>query len=186
LRSWKPVGSARAIVVVVHGFNAHSGYYEWVGEQLTGRGLAVYALDLPGRGKSEGERFYVNDIEDYAEDVDDVVNLAKSRERGRSVFLLGHSAGGVVACIYSAAMVRADERLKRAFPQIALPVLIMHGTDDEVTKPSGSQFFYDTTGSADKTLKMYPRHFHDLLNDLGKEAVVADIQEWIATHLSSS
>jgi acylglycerol lipase len=64
LRSWKPVGSARAIVVVVHGFNAHSAYYEWVGEQLTGRGLAVYALDLPGRGKSEGERFYVNDIED--------------------------------------------------------------------------------------------------------------------------
>jgi alpha-beta hydrolase superfamily lysophospholipase len=49
LRSWKPMGSARAIVVVVDGFNAHSGHYEWVAEQLTSRGLAVYPLDLRGR-----------------------------------------------------------------------------------------------------------------------------------------
>ena len=52
---------------------------EWTAEQLTGRGLTVYALDLRGRGRSEGERFYVNDIEEYARDISDVVDLAKSR-----------------------------------------------------------------------------------------------------------
>jgi hypothetical protein len=35
--------------------------------QCPANGLAVYALDLRGRGKSEGERFYVEKIEDYAE-----------------------------------------------------------------------------------------------------------------------
>ena len=52
-----------------------------------------------------------------------------------------------------AAMVRADERLKTEFALITLPVLILHGTKDEAAKPSGSQFFYDTAGSADNLLR---------------------------------
>ena len=47
------------------------------------------------------------------------------------------------------------------------------------TNPSGSQFFYDTTGSTDKTLKLYEGHYHDLLNDVDKEIVMADINDWI-------
>jgi acylglycerol lipase len=40
-----------------------------------------------------------------------------------------------------AAMVRADERLKKDFPLITLPVLILHGTLDKNTKPGGSKHF---------------------------------------------
>ena len=76
-----------------------------------------------------------------------------------------------------AALVRADERLKSEFPLIKLPVFILHGTADKVTKPSGSQEFYDKAGSKDKTLKLYEGHYHDLLNDIGKEQVMADIIE---------
>jgi len=257
-RSWRPKDPPRGVVVIVPGFNSHSGYYEWVGQQLAGRGLAAYALDLRGRGKSDGERFYVERFADYVADVAAFVTLAKSRESGLPVFLLGHSAGGVVACIYTiehqaelaglicesfahqvpapdfalavlkglshlaphahllrlknedfsrdpavvaamnhdpliagetqpletlAEMVRADERLKREFPLITLPVLILHGTADKATKPSGSQFFFDTAGSADKTLKLYDGHFHDLLNDVGKETVMADITRWLEAHV---
>ena len=78
-----------------------------------------------------------------------------------------------------AEMVRADERLKKEFAQITLPVLILHGTKDKAAKPAGSQFFYDKAGSKDKTLKLYDNAYHDLLNDLGKETVMADIQEWV-------
>jgi len=258
LRSWQPEGEVRAVVAIIHGFNSHSAYYEWVAGQLVGRGLAVYALDLRGRGRSQGERFYVNDFAEYTSDVDGMITLARSRQSGVPVFLLGHSAGGVVGCIYTlehqaqlagficesfahqvpapdfvlsvfkglshltphahllhlknedfsrdpavvkrmnedpliagetqpaqtlAQMVIADERLKREFPLIALPVLILHGTADKATRPSGSQLFYDTAGSADKTLKLYEGYFHDPLNDLGKEAVMADIQNWIEQRL---
>jgi alpha-beta hydrolase superfamily lysophospholipase len=62
-------------------------------------------------------------------------------------------------------------------------VFILHGTVDKATVPSGSQFFYDTVGSKDKTLKLYDGHFHDLLNDLDKEAVMADVKGWIDTRL---
>ena len=78
---------------------------------------------------------------------------------------------------------RADERLKKEFPLITLPVLIIHGTADKATKPSGSQLFYDTAGSKDKTLKLYEGHFHDPLADIGKEQVMADITGWIDKHL---
>jgi alpha-beta hydrolase superfamily lysophospholipase len=83
-----------------------------------------------------------------------------------------------------AELARADERLQREFPLITLPVLILHGTLDKVTKPSGSQLFYDTTGSADRTLKLYDGHYHDLLHDLDKEKVMADIGRWINARVS--
>ena len=69
--------------------------------------------------------------------------------------------------------------LHREFPLIKLPVLILHGTEDKATNPSGSQFFYDNAGSTDKTLKLYEGHYHDLLNDVDKEIVMADIHDWI-------
>jgi alpha-beta hydrolase superfamily lysophospholipase len=258
VRSWRPAANARGLVVIVPGFNSHSGYYGWVAEQLVAAGLVVYALDLRGRGQSDGERFYVEKFTDYVDDVSALVTVAKSREPGLPTFLLGHSAGGVVACLYAldhpreltglisesfaheipapdfalavfkglgfvaphahilhlkneifsrdpkavqlmeadpliahetqptktlAEMVRADERLKKEFSSMTLPVLILHGTADKATKPSGSQRFYDTVGSEDKTLKLYDGHFHDLLNDLDKDVVMADIKSWIVRHL---
>jgi alpha-beta hydrolase superfamily lysophospholipase len=85
-----------------------------------------------------------------------------------------------------AELVRADERLKREFPSITLPILILHGTEDKVTKPAGSQLFYDTAGSADKTLKLYEGHAHDLLNDLDREKVMGDIVGWVNAHLPNA
>ena len=257
-RSWRPDGKARGVVVLSHGFNSHSGYYLWVAEQLLASGLSVYALDYRGRGKSDGERYYVEKFSEYQGDLDLTVKLARSREPGLPIFILGHSAGGVIACNYVldnqadiaglicesfaykvpapdfalsvlkglshlaphahvlklkkedfsrdpkvtrallddplladevqptrtvAEMVRADERLKRDFGQFTLPLLIIHGTRDTVTRPEGSKEFYANAGSKDKTLKLYEGYFHDPLSDIGKEAVMNDIRSWIGAHL---
>ena len=82
VRSWRPGTDARGVVVIVPGFNAHSGHYAWTAKQLTQSGYAVYALDLRGRGQSDGERFYVEKLADWVSDVGTVVTLAKSREPG--------------------------------------------------------------------------------------------------------
>ncbi len=99
-RSWPVEGSPRAVMILIHGFNAHSGYMVWPGEQLSARGFACYALDLRGRGKSEGERFYVEEFSDYLGDVNTLVEIARSENPGLPVFVLGHSAGGVIATSY--------------------------------------------------------------------------------------
>jgi len=41
-RSLRPKEKPHAFVVIVPGFNAHSGYYEWAAEQFVAAGLAVY------------------------------------------------------------------------------------------------------------------------------------------------
>ncbi len=82
-----------------------------------------------------------------------------------------------------AALVRADERLHDHFEEITLPVLILHGTEDHATVCRGSEYFHAHAGSADKTLKLYEGHYHDLLNDIGKEGVLTDIAGWIEARL---
>jgi alpha-beta hydrolase superfamily lysophospholipase len=85
-----------------------------------------------------------------------------------------------------AEMVRADERLKKEFPSFTLPVLILHGTADKATRPNGSRRFFDRAGSKDKTLKLYEGYFHDLLNDVGKDAVMTDIRNWVAMRVGAA
>ena len=61
----------------------------------------MHAVDLRGRGRSEGERLYVESFADYVSDLAAVVEKARLHDPALPVFLLGHSAGGVVACFYA-------------------------------------------------------------------------------------
>ena len=45
-KSWQPEGKPRGIMILIHGFNAHSGYMVWPAEQFAAKGFVVYALDL--------------------------------------------------------------------------------------------------------------------------------------------
>lgn len=258
VRCWRPPEAPRAIVAICHGVNSHGGQYEQTAKRLVAAGHAVYAIDLRGRGRSEGPRYFVEDIAGYTDDLGTMIAMAKARDPGVPVFLLGHSAGGVVSCTWAlahqaeiaglvcesfafqvpapapvlalvkflsrflpnlpvlklrnhdfsrdpaavavldadpltrnevqpamtvAALVRANDRLRREFATLTLPVLIMHGTADKVTLPAGSVFFHATVGSRDKTLRLYEGHYHDLLNDVGKDQVLADILHWIDARL---
>ena len=99
-RSWTSENVIRGIMILVHGFNSHSGYFGWAAEQFASNGFAVYALDHRGRGKSEGERFYVEKFSDWLEDVDKLSDIARSENAGVPVYMLGHSVGGVIASSY--------------------------------------------------------------------------------------
>ncbi len=88
-------------MVIAHGFNSHSGFYTWVAEQLVNSGFSVYALDHRGRGKSGGERYFIDNMSEYVDDVATFIQKAKVKQPGLPVFLLGHSAGGVISCTYA-------------------------------------------------------------------------------------
>ena len=84
-----------------------------------------------------------------------------------------------------AELVRADERLKKENPLIKLPVLILHGTLDKATKPSGSHALSRhrrrLCRQDSETVRAVP--FHDPLNDLDKKVVMADILAWLDARL---
>jgi alpha-beta hydrolase superfamily lysophospholipase len=71
-----------------------------------------------------------------------------------------------------------DERMDEVF----VPLLILHGEDDEITDPNGSRALYDRTRSADRTLRIYPKLVHDLVHEPEKGRVLTDINEWTVTH----
>jgi len=101
LRTWKPNGKSKAAIVICHGVNSHGGQYTWTAENFIRRGFIVYALDLRGRGLSEGERFFVENISEYVADLSGAISIARTYNPGLPVYLLGHSAGGVVSCTYA-------------------------------------------------------------------------------------
>lgn len=60
-----------------------------------------------------------------------------------------------------------------------LPVLIMHGSQDKLTNPDGSRRFYEACGSRDKTLKIYDGAYHELTNEINKNEILADMENWL-------
>ncbi len=100
-RHWEPAGTSKANLVICHGVNSHGGQYIRAGEDFASRGFAVTALDLRGRGKSDGERFYAESIDEYVSDLGQAIEFGRSKHPDRPVYLLGHSAGGVTSVSYA-------------------------------------------------------------------------------------
>lgn len=80
-------------------------------------------------------------------------------------------------------LINAMERLRPQLDRIKLPVLILHGTDDRLSEPAGSDMLYDRAGSADKTYQRYEGFYHEVFNEPGKEQVLADIESWLLDHV---
>ena len=93
--------SPRAAVVLAHGYAEHCGRYEHVGDALSGAGLSTWALDHLGHGRSEGERADMGPIEVSLGNLDRFIDLVTAEVPGVPVFLLGHSAGGLLAVAYA-------------------------------------------------------------------------------------
>ncbi|MDJ0794069.1 MAG: alpha/beta hydrolase [Woeseiaceae bacterium] len=75
-----------------------------------------------------------------------------------------------------------DDTLARA-GDVTVPLLTMHGDADKLTSPAGSEEFHANAGSADKTLKMYPGLFHEVFNEPERDAVLADLGNWLEARL---
>ncbi len=99
---WLPAGGVRGTVQVVHGASEHSGRYGRLAAALTARGLAVYAMDLRGHGRTAEEtgagRFGAGaGAEALLDDVGLLQELITAEHPGVPRLLLGHSMGSIVA-----------------------------------------------------------------------------------------
>ena len=256
-RVWKTNNNPRGIVLLVHGLNSHSGYFQNLALRLVANDLEVYAMDLRGRGHSDGERYYIADYRNIIADINELLRIA-SAQPPLPIFLFGHSAGSVFTSVYASLyqdklqgmisesiayqlpapplalelikvlallipharlvrlknadfsrdnsvvntmnndpllvnekqpaktmqqLLRASDLLRKDMSRITLPVLILHGTADNATRPGGSEYLMQHVSSIDRELKLYEGHYHDLLNDLDNEVVLQDIINWLNQRL---
>jgi len=257
---WLPQETPRAALVIIHGIGEHSGRYMHVVNYLGPRGYAIYAFDHRGHGRSEGQRGFINDWNEFREDLRTFVTLVQQKTSDNlPLFILCHSMGGVIGLDYclhypqgltgviasapaigdvavhpviwflarlldrvwpnfsmspqsgvkwkisrDAAVLEATrndtlchnkatprlgvqikntvEWIQSHAPEWKLPLLVIHGTDDNIASPEGSRRFVQHITFPDVQFNEYEGGYHELFNDIIRDQVLADVAEWLQKH----
>ncbi len=96
-RAWVPTMPAQKALVLFHRGHEHSGRFQQFVEDLSLEGIAVFAWDARGHGRSPGERGYASDFSCVIRDMDCFMRFI-SREYDipfQEMIALGHSVGAV-------------------------------------------------------------------------------------------
>ncbi len=100
-QAWVPIArETRAVLVNLHGLGDHSSLYPTIASYFPPRGVAVYAYDMRGNGRSPGQRGYLRNWEEYRGDLHAFFAHLRQWAPGLPVFVLGHSLGGLVVLDY--------------------------------------------------------------------------------------
>lgn len=97
---WTPDVEPRGVVVLSHGLGEHARRYDHVAQRFGQAGLATYALDHRGHGRSGGKRVQVRSIDEYTGDFDILAKTAAAEVPGVKRVALGHSMGGGIVFAY--------------------------------------------------------------------------------------
>jgi alpha-beta hydrolase superfamily lysophospholipase len=101
-QAWLPAASpVRAVIVNLHGLGDHSGLYPNLATYFPSRGIAVYAYDMRGNGRSPGQRAYLRSWQEFREDLHLFLGQVRQWQAGLPLFLLGNSLGGLVVLEYA-------------------------------------------------------------------------------------
>ncbi len=79
-------------------------------------------------------------------------------------------------------LVHGSRDVKARLADLKMPILIAHGGDDHICPPSGAPILHQGIGSPDKTLKVYDGMYHEVHNEIGREAVLNDYVGWLDQH----
>jgi alpha-beta hydrolase superfamily lysophospholipase len=255
-QAWRPDAPPRASLIIVHGLSEHSDRYMNLVNALVPEGIAVYAFDHRGHGRSTKNLVaHVNDWSEYRGDVRAFVELVTEQENKIPLFILGHSMGGLITANYvlhhpqglsgvilsapplgdvgvplwlrllgrlvsvvkpdavfksglelsgisrdsdvieaynndplihgkitarwSVEFFKAIEWTRDHAVEFPLPLLIIHGDADQLVPIAGSRAFFDKIQQGDKSYITYEGGYHESLNDIHYEQVVADIKNWL-------
>lgn len=100
-QKWIPKESPDAVVALVHGYAEHCGRYDTVASTFIHRGAAVYAYDQRGYGRSQGMRAYVDNFDDYLDDLALFLQHVRTQRPNLPLFVFGHSMGGLIVLKYA-------------------------------------------------------------------------------------
>ncbi|MEV6932443.1 lysophospholipase [Dactylosporangium sp. NPDC051485] len=257
--AWTPESAAAGVVVLTHGMGEHARRYDHVVARLGELGLAVYAPDHRGHGRSGGRRMFVRSIAEYTGDLGLLFAEVRSRHPGQEPFLIGHSMGAMIALAYAldhqaglrglvlsgtpvlpgkgipkpaiavakvlgriapgspvqtlpsrliskdpavvarydadplvyhgkvpagvgGAMLTQMSVFQRRLPELTLPTLLLHGSEDGLVDAESSRLIAARAGSGDLTLHVYDGLHHEVYNEPEQDRVLDDLIGWLAAH----
>jgi len=250
-------------ILIVHGFGEHSGRYVELTNHLVNNNYSVTAYDHRGHGLSDGLPGHVESFSEYDEDLAKIVKSIKERTDVKSLFVIGHSMGGLIALRHAArkdtaisgtvvsaplidvavpvpahklmiarvgarmaprmrldneinpSYLSRDPEVGRAYasdplvnrkvsakwfseakqamhevtewaPEIKVPVLVMHGTEDRLASVVATQRIFERIGSADKELEILSGYYHELFNEPERQEIFKRVTKWLGKHLTEN
>lgn len=112
LAAYRYPGPAATTILLLHGVASTATLYNQTAGLLRQATQAtVYAVDLRGHGRSEGKPGDVAYLNQYADDVADLVASIRREKPGGKLILAGHSMGGGIALRYAQAHPQGVEGL---------------------------------------------------------------------------
>jgi len=94
---FSPEGEVRAVALLIHGQGDFGSRYDMVASVFCERGVAVYAVDLPGHGLTAGERGDIPSQVVAEEFIEYTYSQLVREFPERPIGLLAHSMGGQLA-----------------------------------------------------------------------------------------
>jgi lysophospholipase len=86
---------------------------------------------------------------------------------------------GKISAGLGAALIDAMERFPARYGELTLPVLVLHGTDDQLASVDGSRALEAAAVNADVTAHYYEGLYHEIFNEPEQQQVLADLVSWI-------
>lgn len=89
---------------------------------------------------------------------------------------------GKIPARTTAELLEATRFLPPRFSELKLPLLLLHGSADQLSPVGNSRAVHERASSADKTLKVYGGLYHEVFNEPEKEQVLAELASWLDAH----
>ncbi|MDE1812298.1 MAG: alpha/beta fold hydrolase [Thaumarchaeota archaeon] len=133
IKYFSPIPSDK-IVLCIHGFCCDARIFDYLGKTLSNNGFNVYSIDLPGHGKSYGEKGDL-DFDKCLESIHELVIKLKGTSK---LFILAHSMGCTHALWYAHTFKKSIDGLILFAPYVRMPSIKKRSE----VEPSNSLFLY--------------------------------------------
>jgi alpha-beta hydrolase superfamily lysophospholipase len=80
-------------------------------------------------------------------------------------------------------LTKTTEWIQANAGNLQLPLLVIHGSDDQLVNPADSRRFFGNVTFQDKTYLEFSGGYHEPHHDLEKERAIKEIGNWIEAHL---
>ena len=81
------------------------------------------------------------------------------------------------------AFIHGCDLVKDNIVNIKVPTLVMHGEKDGIVVVDTSVWTYENLLVEDKELKIYKDMYHEIFNEVEKDAVIEDLLSWLDNHI---
>lgn len=89
-------------IILIHGVKSDGrGYLQTAALLQQATQAEVYAIDLRGHGKSYGKSGDVDYVNQYADDINDIVKTIRKKKPNGKIIIAGHSMGGGITLKYA-------------------------------------------------------------------------------------